>query len=150
MTEDFVGIESLRGHYRADACIFWCFDARFSEAYEAFLAAHGFAKNKIDLVKIAGGAQALAGDGAGTDSSFARSQLAKSMKLHHATRVILMVHMDCGAYGGSAAFDNDRDREWAHHVDELRSAASCTAMAFPEIKTIECWIADFDGVKRIG
>jgi hypothetical protein len=148
--------ESSKEHYRAEACIFWCYDARFSELYDAFLAERGFSKSKIDLVKGAGGAQALAacpkfveGGEAGPDRDVAESQLQKSIKLHHTERVVLMVHMDCGGYGGSKAFDNDHQKEWDHHAAELGKAAGFVRATFPEIKTVECWIADFDGFHGI-
>jgi hypothetical protein len=143
-----VKYESSREHYDAEACIFWCFDARFAELYNTFLKERGFSGSKIDVVKGAGGAQPLAGD-AGPDRDVAASQLAKSIKLHHTTRVILMVHIDCGGYGGSKAFDDDHQAEWSHHEAELKKAADGVRAKFPEIKEIECWIADFDGSHRI-
>jgi hypothetical protein len=158
-SSEFIPFESSKGHYTAEACVFWCFDARFSDAYDAFLAQRGFEKGKIDLVKAAGGAQALAlpdvdSGMAGNapvapDRSFAKSQIAKSIMLHHADRVILMVHIDCGGYGGSRAFNNDHDAEWKHHAEELARAAEFIKKNFPEVKIVECWIADFDGMHRM-
>jgi hypothetical protein len=146
----FIKFDSSHDHYTADACIFWCFDARFSDVYDQFLAERGFVKSKIDLVKAAGGAQALAGDEDSSDKAFAESQLAKSIKLHNTSRVILMVHIDCGGYGGSKAFENDHQKEWDHHAAELARAAATVQAKFPEIKEIEKWIADFDGLHKIG
>ena len=91
-SEKFIKFESSKEHYNAEALIFWCFDARFSGAYDAFIADRGFSENKIDLVKAAGGAQALAVE-SGSDHEMFRSQIEKSIKLHHTERVILMVHM---------------------------------------------------------
>lgn len=145
--EDFIPFESSAEHYKAEACIFWCYDARFGDAYENFLEQRGFPHSKIDAVKGAGGAQALAGE-AGPDRDVAESQLRKSIKLHHTDRVVLMVHMDCGGYGGSKAFHDDHEEEWNHHAAELEKAADFIRKTFPEIKTIECWIADFDGMHR--
>jgi carbonic anhydrase len=143
-----VKFDSPRGHYTAETCIFWCFDARFAKAYNNFIAERGFDELKIDAVKGAGGAQPLAG-GAGADRDVAESQLSKSIKLHHTERIILMVHIDCGGYGGSKAFDSDHKKEWDHHVAELDKAAHFVNEKFPEIKIIECWIADFDGLHKI-
>jgi len=153
MDQPFISFPSPRGHYAAHACIFWCFDARFSDLYDEFLKQKGFDKSKIDLVKIAGGAQALAMDsgiaaagGIESDKAFAASQVAKSIKLHRTNRIVLMVHLDCGGYGGSKAFDDDREKEWSHHLEELKKAAAFIRQKFPEIGQIECYIADFDGV----
>jgi hypothetical protein len=148
MAEAFVAFESPKEHYNATACIFWCFDGRFSDLYDIFLRERGFKGATIDLVKGAGGAQPLAMEG-GLDRDVAESQLMKSIKLHHTDRAILMVHMDCGGYGGSNAFDNDHQKEWDHHVAELTKAAAFVHEKFPEITTIESWIADFDGAHKI-
>jgi hypothetical protein len=152
----FIHFESPKEHYVAEACIFWCYDARFSELYDAFLTQGHFSKSKIDLVKGAGGAQALAarpepveGGMAGPDRDVAESQIRKSIKLHHTDRVILMVHMDCGGYGGSKAFGDDHKAEWNHHATELKKAADFVSKTLPEIKKVECWIADFDGIRKI-
>jgi hypothetical protein len=142
-----IKFESSKEHYTAKACIFWCFDARFADLYNEFLTQRGFAHSNIDAVKGAGGAQALAGEDS-PDRAVAQSQLAKSIKLHHTDRVILMVHMDCGGYGGSKAFNDDHQAEWNHHAVELKKAAGFVHAEFPEIKEIECWIADFDGAHR--
>jgi hypothetical protein len=148
MAETIIRFASSKEHYTAEACIFWCYDARFADLYEEFLAQRGFSRSRIDLVKGAGGAQPLAGD-AGADRDIARSQLAKSIALHHTERAILMVHMDCGGYGGSKAFHGDWRAEQGHHAAELRKAAAFVRAEFPEIREVECWVADFDGVRRI-
>ena len=35
---------------------------------------------------------------------------------------MLMVHSDCGAYGGLQAFEGNEEREAANHESELRRA----------------------------
>jgi hypothetical protein len=57
--------------------------------------------------------------------------------------------MDCGGYGGSKAFGDDRKTEWDHHVVELKKAADFVRATFSEIKTVESLIADFDGIYEI-
>lgn len=58
------------------------------------------------------------------------SQIELSKKLHHCQAVILTMHLDCGAYGGSESFPN-RDAENAHHRELLSQAAAVIAKAFP-------------------
>jgi carbonic anhydrase len=147
--ETFIKYESSKEHYKAEACVVWCYDARYADLYKEFLSQRGWEDSKIDAVKGAGGAQAFAG-GEGADRSVADSQIAKSIKLHDTEKVVLMVHMDCGGYGGSKAFDNDHQKEWDHHVAELDKAAANIQSNFPQIKEIECWLADFDGLHKVG
>jgi len=69
----------------------------------------------------------------------------QSMRLHGTNRVILMLHTDCGAYGGLAAFAATRGRRpnnwcgrspWPRPRCERRS---------PEI-SVEGYFVDFEGV----
>ena len=76
-----------------------------------------------DPLKIAGGAKVFASTAEEFERGFALGQVRTSMRLHGTNRVILMVHSDCGAYGGLQAFGGDQEREAAHHESELRSAA---------------------------
>jgi hypothetical protein len=148
----FIKVESSREHYKAEACIVWCFDARFGPDYDVFLADRGITKEsgkKVDLVSRAGGAKALAMEGS-PEQADVMKQIRGSIDLHHADRVVLMVHIDCGGYGGSKAFDNDHQKEWDHHIAELEKAAAVVQGEFPEIKYIETWIVDMDGLHEIG
>ena len=86
-------------HYSADVCLAWCFDDRFTPVMHELLKQFGHA----DVVKSAGGAKALAG-GESPERDFVFNQIAASIRLHAAKEIVLMVHVDCGAYGGSKAF----------------------------------------------
>jgi carbonic anhydrase len=145
MTKKVLDFNSPKDHYEADACIVWCFDDRFFKLLKAFGKQEGF--NRIDLVKCAGGAKALASEG-GVDRDFLVSQIAASIRLHGTKRVILMVHVDCGGYGGSKAFNNDHAAEFEHHADELARASEFLSQAFPGI-ALESYVADFDGLHRV-
>ena len=68
------------------------------------------------------------------------------MRLHGTKRVILMLHTDCGAYGGLAAgFGNDPDAERLHHRGDLSRAADYLERAIPGLE-IEGYFVDFEGV----
>lgn len=141
--DPFVKFDSQRGHYAADACVVWCFDDRFYKLLKAFGKQEGF--GHIDLVKVAGGAKALAGGGS-PDREFLLSQIKASARLHGTKRVILMLHRDCGAYGGSKAF-SDADAEREELVQQLRQAQGLvkkeTGLA------ADAYFADFDGLYMI-
>ena len=77
--EPLVKFESSKEHYAANACVVWCFDDRFYKLLKAFGKQEGFAH--IDLVKIAGGAKALASaDGASPDRDFVLNQIKTSAR----------------------------------------------------------------------
>ena len=60
-------------------------------------------------------------------------------------RVILMLHSDCGAYGGLSSFDNDPAAERLHHRTEFERATAFLTEAVPGVQ-VECYFVDFEGV----
>ena len=92
--------DAPREKYHCDAAILWCFDNRFELGFRKFLKRIGVVNS--DPIKIAGGAKCMASPDHEADREFVLDQIRKSMRLHGTRRVILMVHSDCGAYGGLA------------------------------------------------
>jgi hypothetical protein len=136
--------DSPREKYHCDAAVIWCFDNRFELAFRKFLKRIGIVNS--DPIKIAGGAKCLASPEHETDREFVLDQIRKSMRLHGTDRVILMLHSDCGAYGGLAGgFGGDARVEAARQHCELRLAAENLLAAVPGIKA-ECYFVDFEGV----
>jgi len=133
-----------REKYQCDAAVIWCFDNRFELGFRKYLKRIGVMNS--DPIKIAGGAKCLASPDHENEREFVLEQIRKSMRLHGTRRVILMVHSDCGAYGGLAErFGGDAVAERAHHRDELRRATKCLTRAIPEVET-DAYFMDFEGV----
>ncbi|MFZ0772769.1 MAG: carbonic anhydrase [Candidatus Sulfotelmatobacter sp.] len=104
--------DAPREKYHCDAAILWCFDNRFELGFRKFLKRIGVVNS--DPIKIAGGAKCLASPEHEADREFVLEQIRKSTRLHGTRRVILMVHSDCGAYGGLAGgFGGDARAEAA-------------------------------------
>jgi carbonic anhydrase len=135
--------ESPREKYQCDAAIVWCFDNRFELAFRKFLKRVGIVF--ADPIKVAGGAKCLSSPGRDGDREFVLDQIRSSIRLHGTRRVVLMVHSDCGAYGGLAAFGDDPQAEARHHRDELHMAAAVLSNAIPDIR-VDGYFVDFEGV----
>ena len=136
--------DSPRDKYHCDAAIVWCFDNRFQLGFSKFLKRRGIVNS--DPIKIAGGAKSLASPERETDREFVVEQIRKSTRLHGTKRVILMLHSDCGAYGGlDGGFGGDAKAEAEHHHLELRCAAEKLQDAVPNIE-VEGYFVDFEGV----
>jgi len=134
-----------RQNYVSDAAVLWCFDHRFDLAFRKFLKRAGVIHS--DPIRVAGGAKCLASPDHETERLFVLEQLRKSVRLHDTKRVILMVHSDCGAYGGLLArFNGDQAAEAEHHEAELRKAAAALRTNLPEIAEIRAYFVDFEGV----
>jgi carbonic anhydrase len=132
--------------YRADAAVLWCFDDRITLVVQKFLKRIG--ARQVDTIRIAGGAMALASPKDNFEQGFVIEQLRLSRKLHQTERVILIAHRDCGAYGGSARFQEVAEAEVSFHRTELSRAAGVIRAALPEV-TVEHYFADFDGVWEV-
>lgn len=136
--------DAPREKYHCDAAIVWCFDNRFELGFRKFLKRVGVVNS--DPIKIAGGAKSLASPEHESDRQFVLEQLRKSIRLHGTRRIILMLHSDCGSYGGLAeGFQGDCDRERLNHRAELELAAANLAAAIPGVE-IETYFVDFEGV----
>jgi carbonic anhydrase len=136
--------ESPRERYSCDAAIVGCFDNRFELGFRKFLKRNGIVNT--DLIKIAGGAKTLASPKQESDRTFLLDQLRTSMRLHDTERVILMVHSDCGAYGGlDGGFGGDTHAEARTMKQELNCAADWLRRQIPGLR-VDRYFVDFEGV----
>ena len=135
--------DSQTDRYRADTCVVACFDARFELVTRKFLKKRGV--GWADPLKIAGGAKAFASPAEESERSFALNQVRTSMRLHNTNRVMLMVHSDCGAYGGLQAFDGNEQREAENHESELRRAVEFLKNNISDVE-VEGYYLKFNGV----
>lgn len=78
-----------------NAVVFTCIDFRLHPAVGLFLKR---TYKSFDLVSIAGSVK---------KPRLMMEQIEISSRLHHVKKVVLTMHMDCGAWGGSKAFQND-------------------------------------------
>jgi carbonic anhydrase len=134
---------SSKDEYVADACIITCFDNRIYKVRKAFAKKLGL--KHPDVVELAGGIKVIT-QGNEEKRELALDQIRTSKALHHADRVILMPHRDCGAYGGSEKF-GDQQAEYAFQANEMEKATAIIKKAFPAMN-VESYLLDFDGVHR--
>jgi hypothetical protein len=136
--------DAPRERYFCDAAVVWCFDNRFQLGFSKFLKRIGIVNP--DPIKIAGGAKSLASPENETDREFVLEQIRKSMRLHETKLAILMLHSDCGAYGGLAGtFGGDTQAEAEHHERELQHASTILKLAIPDIE-VRAYFVDFEAV----
>jgi carbonic anhydrase len=134
---------SPRERYTADAAVVWCFDHRFDLVLRKLLKKIGV--ESFDPILVAGGAKNLASPRSEDERQFVLGQIRSSIRLHGTKNVILMLHSDCGAYGGLAAFDDDEKREADNHRHEMHKAVACLKTEIPEVQ-VRSFFVDFDGV----
>ncbi|HLG95971.1 MAG TPA: carbonic anhydrase [Bryobacteraceae bacterium] len=132
--------------YTADAVVVCCFDARIRRVAEEFLRRYTIVNP--DMVIVAGGGLTLSSPRTDFDCPFVMEQVRLAIRLHRASRIVLMSHSDCATYGGLAAFNGDRAREAEHHSRELCRASAVIKSAFPEL-AVERVFLTFDDVLSI-
>lgn len=105
--------------------LFACLDWRLHPQIEQYF----IQNNNCDCCITAGSIKGLIEE---TSRQFFLDQIAVSKKLHACQAVILTAHLDCGAYGGSVAFDNT-ENEIDFHRKELKGAKMIIAKYFPDL-----------------
>jgi carbonic anhydrase len=139
----FFYMSNLTGPYQAAAFVLRCFDARFQHVFDAFIRHVGF--EYVDVVSVAGGGKVLASPEEASDRAFVLREVATSRQLHHAPRVLVMTHQDCGAYGGDTRFQGDEEAEFAFHTAEHAKARAVLLTAFPNMR-VETYFLDTHGI----
>ncbi len=69
------------------------------------------------------------------------------VSLHGVKRLVIVDHIDCGAYGGSARFDSEEgEREF--HAKRLREAREIVREHHPQLETV-LFIQDTEGITPV-
>lgn len=118
-------------HELTEALVLTCIDFRFHEKLKDALA-----KLKIknyDLMALAGGAKNLASPTKAIYQKTVLDNIKLAADLHKIKKVILVNHIDCGAYGGSNSHKNKKE-EIAFHKSELKKSEEVIKTVFPNLK----------------
>lgn len=136
-------------HYTADAVIIWCFDGGFAEPLEKFIKAMGWRSDRVDVITEPGGVKTLVSPVEEAHRASLMWRIQTSFKLHHPKNVVLMLHGDCGAYGGIGAFADDVAREKENHEKDLRAAKEYLETRLPSGADMKMLLSGFDGMHLV-
>ena len=106
-------------------------DFRFHSAIRNFLVSLGL-KDQYDLVSVAGVSKYIV-DKDPIGSAVIIKQIELSQKLHSISDVYLIHHMDCGAYGGHAAFANEQ-AERDKQLQDMAATTELLSKKFPQLQ----------------
>ena len=137
---------SPRERYTCDAAVVWCYDNRFEAAFRKLLKRLAIVHH--DPIRIAGGAKSFVSPQFEGDREFLLDQIRKSIQLHGTRTILLMLHSDCGAYGGLAAFKNNTDDEARNHSADLCRAAAFVKRSIPDL-AVRAFFVDFEGIWEV-
>ena len=91
----------------------------------------------FDIVSVAGASKNLAGENINVISSFLRN-VAVSVELHKAERIIIFHHSDCGAYAQSYNFSSGEE-EKQKQIEDMKRSKTLIQEKYPKVEIILIW-----------
>lgn len=125
--------------HHCSSLIIHCIDFRFIKAINEFLEQEKLLGD-CDIAALAGSVKGLSGKRNNDNASHVCvckntliEQIEKSRMLHGISRIIIISHEDCGAYGGKINFSGNEE-EFAKHKEDFLKAKSIINDFFPELR----------------
>lgn len=118
--------------HHCEAVVLACIDFRFWKETVEFVEKELGIKN-FDFPSLPGSAKAI---NESVDNDVAFQCISVPVELHHAKKIVIINHEDCGAYGGSKKFGGDKDAEQKFHEEELRKAKKKILEKYPDKEII--------------
>jgi len=118
--------------HHCEAVVLSCIDFRFWRETVEFVEKELGIKD-FDFPSLPGSAKAI---NESNDETFVFGCISVPIELHHAKKVVIINHQDCGAYGGSAKFNGDEKAEQEFHEKELKKAKDKIVAVYPDIEVI--------------
>lgn len=120
-----------------------CIDFRFRDRVSDYIKSqHGDVD--FDETLLAGGSKNLVDE---QTRDVVLNQIRISHDLHQAQTVYLTNHIDCGAYGGSAAFSS-KDEEVAKLTEDLKTSKQLVLEKYPDME-VKMLLLDWDSTEEI-
>ena len=136
--------------HKCDAVVLSCIDFRFWKETIEFVEndppAGGLGIKTFDFPSLPGSAKAI---NESNDEKFVFGCISVTVELHHAEKIVIINHQDCGAYGGSAKFNNDEKAEQEFHENELKKAKDKILAKYPDKEIILIYAKLVDNKENI-
>lgn len=133
--------EDDMSNHHTDNLVISCIDFRFQHLVDDWI---GKNLGTADLVSVAGSAKCIIDE---ESRGFLLKQIELSSNLHGIKTLIMIDHADCGAYGGSKAFNSTED-ELRAHAENMRKAANVVHSQFPRLE-IRLFMMDKKAIKPV-
>jgi hypothetical protein len=112
-------------------------DFRLRDELMGWVDKSGLFEGGFDVISLAGASKALA-DGSGEIKDFFLQQVSVSTDLHHAERVVVLHHSDCGAYAGAYTFASPEE-EKAKQVEDMKKTREILKARYPQVEVVLAW-----------
>ena len=116
-------------HFQKLSIVISCIDYRFwPQSLPLLMKKYG----NFDLIQIAGSGKNLISPSEKEDKITLLNNIEISIQLHNSQKLILVNHIDCGAYGGSRNFKSQKE-EVKFHKEEYKKAKKIIHGKFPQL-----------------
>jgi carbonic anhydrase len=122
--------------HSCEAVVLTCIDFRFWKETVEFVELELGIRN-FDFPSLPGSAKAI-NESNGDD--LAMSCISVPVNLHHAEKIVIVNHQDCGAYGGSEKFNGNNEEEQKFHEEELKKAKEKVLAKYPGKEVILVYV----------
>jgi carbonic anhydrase len=95
---------------------------------------HKLAYGEISLIQFPGSCKCISRHGSGNELMLQGLEIA--VKKHGVQTIVAVSHQDCGGYGGSEEFQQNRMMEFASYEADLRSTHAILARRYPKISIL--------------
>ncbi|MDO8529337.1 MAG: hypothetical protein Q7S18_01580 [bacterium] len=123
----------FQGVHHCEAVVLTCIDFRFWRETLKFVEEELKIKD-FDFPSLPGSAKAINECASAVD--LAMNCIGVPVNFHHAEKIVIVNHQDCGAYGGSAKFGGDGEAEQKFHEGELQKAKEKVLSVYPDKEVI--------------
>lgn len=132
--------------HSCEAVVLCCIDFRFWKETMRFVEEELGIK-AYDFPKMPGAAKAV--NECLSEVDVAMKCIGVPCDLHHAEKIVIVNHADCGAYGGSKEFKGDTEAEQKFHEGELKKAKEKILAQYPGKEVILAYAKLVDGGENV-
>lgn len=131
--------------HKCEAVVLSCIDFRFWKETVEFVE-NELGIKTFDFPSLPGSAKAI---NESNDEAFVFGCISVPVELHHAEKIVIINHQDCGAYGGSAKWNGDEKAEQEFHEKELKKAKDKILTKYPDKEIILIYAKLVDNKENI-
>lgn len=114
-----------------------CMDFRLRDELMCWIEESKLFEGGFDVISLAGASKSLA-DGSGEIKDFFLQQVSVSTDLHHASRVVIFHHSDCGAYAKENTFASKED-ELVKQLNDMKKSRDILKEKYPNVEVLLAW-----------
>jgi len=124
-----------------------CMDFRLNNEVVKWTKESGIFEDGFDIISVAGASKVLAGENSDVIENFL-GNVDVSVNLHHAEKVVIFHHSDCGAYAKDYKF-NSVAEEKEKQIEDMKKSKMIILEKYLKVEVVLVWgeMEDSEGKK---